>query len=255
MTELLSQYNAYLADKLNIDISHLEELYQLFKTCPLYTSFFNSSPSANKTNESSTKAGRCSYELRSGKNKGQPCGSKESVEGSNRCKTHAGKDEVTTTAAKKKTDESVPKVKSVNKFANGISSSSSVVEIPAVKPKEPTKPKKGSNLETMENKEVINLINQRRNDVPIVKNEFNNYVHIGTSLVWDRETMSVSGRQMPNGNVIELSDNDIQLCKINGWKCKEIMKSTKSGSSSSLELNKDIYDISDESEEEDDEDD
>jgi len=60
---------------------------------------------------------------------------------------------------------------------------------------------------------------------------------------------------MPNGDVIELSGNDIQLCKINGWKCKEIMKSTKSSSSSSLELNEDIYDISDESEDDDDEDD
>lgn len=260
MTDLLSQYNAFLADKLKIDISNLEELCQSFKTCSLYTSFFNTSP--NKATDVSVKTGRCSYELRSGKNKGQPCGSKESVEGSGRCKTHAGKDEVTTTTAvKKKTEESVPKVKSVNKFTNKILSSSSslsslsVEEIPSIKPKEPTKPKKGSNLEAMENKDVIKLINQRRNDVPIVKNEFNNYVHIGTSLVWDRETMSVSGRQMPNGSVIELSDNDIQLCKINGWKCKEVMKSTKSNSSSSLELNEDIYDISDESASEESEDD
>ena len=214
-----SKYNAFLSDRLKIEMEQLETLRKEFEKSPLHEP-----ANLPKKAPAEPQGGRCTYLLKSGKNKGQPCGAKESVAGSCRCKTHAGKDieetEKTSSSSSTKTSGDDKK-----EFAK----STSKADAPEVedKKKEPvktTKSKKGQDLKEMEQKDVIKIIEQRRNDIPIVKSKFGNYTHVGTSLVWERDTMCVVGREMPNGTVLPLSENDTQLCIANGWKYKSEMK-------------------------------
>ncbi len=216
-----SKYNAFLADKLKLDMEQLEALRVEFQKSPLHEPANLPKPVSPKesTTTSSSNAnasGRCTYLLKSGKNKGQPCQAKESIAGSCRCKTHAGKD----------IEEPVKPAEEKKEFAKSSAKTDAPVEIKK-EPVKTTKPKKGQDLKEMEQKTVIKVIEQRRNDIPIVKSKFGNYTHIGTSLTWDRDSMCVTGREMPNGTILPLSENDIQLCIANGWKYKSEMKVTK----------------------------
>ena len=212
-----SKYNAFLSDRLKIDMEQLEALRKEFEKSPLHEPA-NLPKKASVESSSSSQAGRCTYLLKSGKNKGQPCGAKESVAGTCRCKTHAGKDMEEPATAKTPGDDKKEFAKSTAK------SDAPEVEDKKKEPVKTTKSKKGQDLKDMEQKEVIKIIEQRRHDIPIVKSKFGNYTHVGTSLVWERDTMCVVGREMPNGTVLPLSENDIQLCIANSWKYKSEMK-------------------------------
>ncbi len=213
-----SKYNAFLADKLKLEMEHLETLRIEFEKSPLHEPANLPklvAPSAPKETTLPV-SGRCTYLLKSGKNKGQPCNAKESVAASCRCKTHAGKD----------TEEPVKPTEEKKEFAKSSAKADAVVELKK-EPIKTTKSKKGQDLKEMEQKEVIKVIEQRRNDIPIVKSKFGNYTHFGTSLAWDRDSMCVTGREMSNGTILPLSENDIQLCIANGWKYKSEMKINK----------------------------
>jgi hypothetical protein len=47
----------------------------------------------------------------------------------------------------------------------------------------------------------------------IVKNEFGNYAHLESGMVFDSNTKRVIGVQLPNGNVRPLQRNDIETCQ------------------------------------------
>jgi hypothetical protein len=216
----LSKYNAFLADRLKLDMEEIEALRKEFEKSPLHepSNLSKSLPILT----SITNSGKCVYLLKSGKNKGQPCNAKESVAGSCRCKTHAGKDIDETTKTNTFSKSSGDDKK---EFAKSTSNSNAPeIEDKKKEPTKSTKSKKGQDLKDMEKKDVIKIIEQRRNDIPIVKSKFGNYTHVGTSLVWERDTMCVVGREMPNGTVFPLSENDVQLCIANGWKYKSEMK-------------------------------
>jgi hypothetical protein len=216
-----SKYNAFLSDRLKLDMEQLEVLRKEFEKSPLHEP--SNLPKKTPDARASSQGGKCTYLLKSGKNKGQPCGAKESIAESCRCKTHAGKD------LDEHEKSSSASTKSSGDDKKEFAKSTSKADAPEVedKKKEPvktTKSKKGQDLKEIEQKEVIKIIEQRRNDVPIIKSKFGNYTHVGTSLVWERDTMCVVGREMPNGTVLPLSENDIQLCVANSWKYKSEMK-------------------------------
>lgn len=271
-THLLKYYNAHLADRLSLDMEKLEKLSESFLDTyepPVTASAASSTPSSSAS-AAPAASGVCTYLLKSGKNRGQPCGAKEKVGGSCRCKTHEGKEEpekkeetpavkaasgkttqvdkpatsnksatssktVAKSAVKpvatKPSDEEEPVASDSNEETSQSESEESDVEEVKISSKSSAKPKafgvpKSSKArkaaeEKMEGQKVMNHIHSRRNDIHISKNQFGNYVHTGTSLVWDRDTVTVSGRQLNSGQVIPLNENDIQLCIANGWKYKQ----------------------------------
>ncbi len=212
-----SKYNAFLADKLKLDMEDQETLSKEFEASPLHEPANLPKPITPKQpSASSSTTGRCTYLLKSGKNKGQPCNAKEALAGTCRCKTHAGKD----------IEEPVQPTEEKKTFAKSSASDDAPIDIKK-EPIKTTKPKKGQDLKDMEQKPLMKVIEQRRNDIPIVKSKFGNYTHIGTSLTWDRDSMCVTGREMPNGTILPLSENDIQLCIANGWKYRSELKVNK----------------------------
>ena len=78
--------------------------------------------------------------------------------------------------------------------------------------------KKG--VDNFETTDVAKLIEERKSSVTIYQNSFGNWEHHGTGLVWDQQTKRVIGRQLPNGSVANLSENDKNLCKLNQWEFK-----------------------------------
>ena len=51
----------------------------------------------------------------------------------------------------------------------------------------------------------------------IIRNEYGRFEHQETHLIFDMSTQKAYGIQLPNGEVIELSDKDIEICKERGW--------------------------------------
>ena len=47
----------------------------------------------------------------------------------------------------------------------------------------------------------------------LARNKFGNFEHTETKLVFDREDKVVIGRQDPSGTILELTDEDIEICK------------------------------------------
>jgi hypothetical protein len=142
------------------------------------------------TSEQPKSSGLCTSILRSGKNKGSQCGCKESKKGSSKCKKHEK-----TTVAKEVSSESEEEPK--KKIVAGKLG------------------KKGLDVKVHEN--LLNLVNQRKTNVILNKNQHGNYVHHGTNLVFDKETSSVKGKQLLNGTLADLTESDIQLCITNNW--------------------------------------
>ena len=171
--------------------------------------------------------------MQAGKNKGQPCGAKESASGSARCKTHLKKTEGTTKTEPKEEKE-VPKPK---EFAS-TKTAPDTTEAPKTKPTS-AKAKKINDHEKMEKAPVIAKLQKERDDIPIVKNKHGHYIHEGTCLIWDPSSRTVTGRELSNGTIIPLTENDIQLCMANGWKYKQDMKVTVDNRQ--VECDNDLY--------------
>ena len=150
----------------------------------LIASFNTSEPDQPKS------SGLCTSILRSGKNKGTQCGCKESKKGSSKCKKHEK-----TVVAKEVSSESEEEPK--KKIVAGKLG------------------KKGLDAAFPPN--LSTLVNQRKTNVILNKNQHGNYVHHGTNLVFDKETSSVKGKQLLNGTLDDLTESDIQLCITNNW--------------------------------------
>jgi len=80
-----------------------------------------------------------------------------------------------------------------------------------VKVSEP-KPKKVTRADVASSPVIKNLISQT-NVIPILTNAFGNLEHPETSLVFDRKTENVIGKQGDDGTILPITDDDIQLCK------------------------------------------
>ena len=60
---------------------------------------------------------------------------------------------------------------------------------------------------------LLRAITSKISDTPIKRNQFGNFEHAETRLVFNRDTQTVNGKQQDDGTVSSLTDEDIELCK------------------------------------------
>ena len=154
-----------------------------------------------------TNSSGCTTLMKSGERKNQPCGATV-VPGTNSCKRHTTKD-ASTVAPIAKTPKTVKDIK------------------------EPKVAKKSSALDN-DKKPIFDVIESRRTLFHIMKNKFENYEHKETGFIFDPKTDEVIGKQHPDGSIIPLSVNDIELCKENNWSFKVSTKLTPSSTPSTI---------------------
>ena len=154
-------------------------------------------PSENE--EKNNNIGCCKVLVLSGARKGQPCGLKEFVKNSNKCKRHSSKDELIEEKEHKTEEKKEEK-----------------------KEKKPTtsKNKSKNKIETFNKTEVAALIEERKSTTTLYQNSFGNWEHHATGFVWDQVSKSIIGKQLGNGMIAPLSEHDINLCKLNQWDMK-----------------------------------
>ena len=196
------RYNAFLSDKLSIDSDILNELSQTF--------YDNTLIELNVTKEVEKKVRK-------------PRKTKDVVV-EDKVEAKVVEAKVVEAKVEAKVEK---KVRKPRKTKDAVAVEAKVVEekkeIIVVEEKKEekkisAKSKKLLDIANMEKQKIIQTIQQRRNDIPIVKNQWGNYCHIGTSFVWNRETNEIIGRQSDNGNIIPLTNNNIELCIANNWK-------------------------------------
>ena len=106
-----------------------------------------------------------------------------------------------------------------------------------------------------DNKEetIINKLEVSLNSVVIKKDGFGNYIHSPTSFVFNKDTKCVIGKDVGEGNIIQLDKNDINIC--NRYKFKyNIPDDLNDGNDEEVEDIIDESDSDEEDEESDDED-
>ncbi len=219
--QFIDQFSSFLFNEIELDDMSESDVKNLI------SKFFSEScekkeekkTKGNKTstNEIVTKKGdgKCTFPLRSGKNKGQPCGSKETESGSSRCKKHANCDEIVVSEKKeykkkitkdksqptissftkkskkqeeKTNDESVSEEESCDEKEVKKTKKESKKKIPHTSPPKPGKlGKKGLDLESMDKHTVTKIIQNRKQQLVLTK-KGEHYVHHGTNLVFDKES-------------------------------------------------------------------
>jgi hypothetical protein len=60
---------------------------------------------------------------------------------------------------------------------------------------------------------ILKKLTQTASKIVIKRNSFDNYEHVDTHFVFNRDDQIVIGKQMPDGMVIDLDDDDIETCK------------------------------------------
>lgn len=63
-----------------------------------------------------------------------------------------------------------------------------------------------------EQSDVIKKLNEKREPIQIIRNDFGKYEHLDTKLVFDRESQLVIGVQKADGTVGSLTESDIENC-------------------------------------------
>ena len=96
---------------------------------------------------------------------------------------------------------------------------------------------------------IVHKIQTSITNIVIKKNKFGNYEHSPTKLVFNKTTKTVVGKQMDNGDIIELTESDIDLC--NEYKFKFKIPDKLENDESEIDIDE-FEDETDESEEEDD---
>jgi hypothetical protein len=133
------------------------------------------------------KTGKCPYVFKSGKQKDEACG--VGCEEGGYCSKHTPKAGETPKAAEPAEEKVV--IQSTTKSAAKT----------AVKP---VIAKAQAEAQTSPSTDVR-------------RNKWGNYTERSTDFVFDKDAMEVYGKQLPDGSVADLSLNDIELCKANGW--------------------------------------
>lgn len=147
----------------------------------------------------------CKVPVLSGPRKGEPCGGKEFVKDSGRCKRHTVKTEEKEETKKKEEKEEKKEEKKEKEKKTTVS-----------------KKQSKSKLETFNKTEVATLIEERKSTTTLYQNSFGNWEHHATGFVWDQASKSVIGKQLGNGSIAPLTEHDINLCKLNQWDMKNI---------------------------------
>ena len=235
-TAIESVVNEYLQTKHNVTLSVLLECYKSVRydskpydiedediPAPQKVEKKNINEVLKKAQSKSTSKAKCIHPIAKGDKKGQPCGvsvSDESKSG-NYCKKHLtqeGKEE-------KKVE------------------------------KKPVKTKKEEVI--LSKQELKEQIEKRTQEVEVRRNKYGNWEHYGSGIVLDKQTRKAYGRQLEDGTVSPLSEEDIEVCKCVGFKyiLPDNIKSKEDKEDSNEEDEEDDedLDIEDEDIEEDDE--
>lgn len=211
-----------------IEVSEKSEVKEVKEVKETTTVETNNTKSKTPTKKADKDA-KCEYLFTKGKNEGTKCGA--STGGSQYCKKH-NKEEKTTTATKTETTG-----------------------------KKTTKTAKNANSE-QKDKEVVNRLVSHEKEVKktepalsLSRNKFGNFEMVDTGFVFDPKTRQVVGTQNDNGNIDDLTKEDIELCKEYNFKflIPEKLKSKITASDSETDLEDE--DLDEEELEEDDEDD
>lgn len=156
----------------------------------------------------------CTYILKKGKNKGQPCG----IKCSNKefCKKHSVDDD-NNTDLEIKNDTQNTENNSLNKEKE--LKKSKEKEIKEKKQKEPNE-KKEKELKKSKEKETSIKVNvYERQKIQAKRNEHGNYV-LENNLIVHPVNKNIIGRQDGN-KLIEISIEDIEYCKENGFRYEQ----------------------------------
>jgi hypothetical protein len=191
----------------------------------------------NKEEKNNNKT--CVYIMKSGKNSGEACGCKLSDKSKLElfCNRHIKEEEKVLKARnisnsnssdvseEKEQEKSITKTKTISKKINK--------DIPTMKP------------------ELVKLIEKQRQKISVVKNKFGNYEHNETHLVIEPTEKIVIGKQSDDGRVLELTSEDISICKLYNLKFKipnNIISSSENKQTLNQLIDDDEEDISDEEE-------
>ena len=159
-----------------------------------------SSTSSTSSSSSSLKEGYCNKILKTNKQ----CGNKASINGF--CKKHLENEDQTKNTEEK--TEIVKDKKISKKTVDETKTRESSV-------KETTRSINANNQQKdteLVNKLVSKRIGSEKTKIQLKRNTFNNYEHVDTGLVFNTNNQ-VIGRQNNDGNLIELTIDDINLCK------------------------------------------
>ena len=80
----------------------------------------------------------------------------------------------------------------------------------------PVKAKKEEVILTKQ--ELKEQIEKRTQEVEVRRNKHGNWEHYGSGIVLDKQTRKAYGRQLDDGSVAPLSEEDIEVCKCVGFK-------------------------------------
>lgn len=166
------------------------------------------------------------------------------------------KDEMSLDALKKKAKElgipGISKYKASNKneLIELIEKVESGEKIEEKKKEKKTTEKKPAEKKSKEDvliskEELKEKIDQRRTTVEIAKNKFGNYEHSQSGIVLDRVSQEAIGKQSPDGKIIPLTHEDIEMCKVLNFKYK-LPNNIVSNSSRTVTVKDDDDDDSDE---------
>ena len=176
------------------------------------------------------KTGKCPYIFKSGKNADSACGV-ACEEGGFCAKHNKSKEEPSEVETKKVVETKTEEVKKLEPK-----------KAPAVKAKaEAPKP-----AVIAKAKEEV-----QAEDINVRKNKWGNYEDKLTGFVFDRTTEEAFGKQLSDGTVVDLTLNDIELCKANGWEYKMPLKFKEEGPKRTVTVkdignDDDLYELSDE---------
>ncbi len=145
--------------------------------------------SSKKKVSKEEKKNTCNYLFKMGVNKGKMCGIACVEE---RCSRH-------------KEDE--------KSTSNTTSSSSTTSSSTTNVSKDDKKTRRAMQTKLPFSEKLQKIVDTHREHFPVVKNNYNRYVHEATGLLYDPKTQMVYGVQSNDGKVLQLSVNDIELCK------------------------------------------
>ncbi len=197
-----SVVNEYLQSKHNVTLSVLLECYKTVRydskphevvdedipmSSPQKVEKKNINEVLKKASSKTSSKAKCIHPIAKGDKKGQPCGvsvSDESKTG-NYCKKHL-------------TQEGKEEKKVETKKAA------------------PVKAKKEEVI--LSKQELKEQIEKRTQEVEVRRNKYGNWEHYGSGIVLDKQTRKAYGRQLDDGTVSPLSEEDIEVCKCVGFK-------------------------------------
>ena len=191
ISEAVEEYNLQLSDKYGLDPCELDELWaSVMNSSVKNKTVTNPTPKVVSKPKPTPKESGCPYTFTKGKREGEVCGS-QPKSGSSYCSRHAkyeGKD--TKDTKEKKTSTSIKK---------------------SVAP-----PKKARTPESNNKKSGLTLRLNR---------ELNKYWHSETGMVFkSAKEREVIGRCV-NGNLLELTDSDREVCMAHGFRISEVEES------------------------------